>query len=371
MSKNKKTKVLLCSPHKGTVGGISRWTSHILNYYDSLSTKLNFELYHFYIPGKAVYNNTSLMKRFLIGIETYIPFLNGLKKKFSSHSYDIAHFTSSASISLIKDIYSVKLAKKYGVKSIVHFRFGRIPELFTKRNWETKLLIKVIEGSNKIIVIDKLSYETLLMEGFKNIELLPNPLSPYVNKIIKDNHDIKKEKRSILFAGHVLKTKGVFELVKACKEISNIKLKMIGYVNDENRKLLLETAGVNNEWLEIVGEKDYESIIKEMLSCEIFVLPTYTEGFPNVILESMACGCTIIASGVGAIPEMLNINSDEPCGICVEPKNIEQLKLSILELLDNEELANKYNNNSKKRVNECYSMPVVWGKIESIWKSCL
>ena len=137
------------------------------------------------------------------------------------------------------------------------------------------------------------------------------------------------------------------------------------------RNSLNDLAGKNNNWLDIVGEKSFEDTIKEILSCELFVLPSYTEGFPNVILESMACGCSIIATKVGAIPEMLDIDGKKPCGLCIEPKNVFQLRSSILKLLDDEILAFELGKRAKRRVNEEYSMPVVWSKMVDIWKSVL
>lgn len=72
-----------------------------------------------------------------------------------------------------------------------------------------------------------------------------------------------------------------------------------------------------------------------MLKCTVFVLPTYTEGFPNVVLESMACGCPIVATSVGAIPEML----DGGAGIVIEPRNVEQLRDAVAWVLENPERA--------------------------------
>ncbi|MDD4781894.1 MAG: glycosyltransferase family 4 protein [Tissierellia bacterium] len=366
-----KVKVLLVSPYSGAVGGISRWTGHILNYHNSISASTSIELEQFYVDGEQIYNSTTPYKRFLYGIKKYIPFLKILRRKLRSTPYDIVHFCSSASISLIRDILAAGIAKKHEIPSVFHFHFGRIPELYEKRNWEQKLIHRLITLAGKIIVIDQASYDTLMKEGYNNIELLPNPLTPEVNRIISENSFIKRDSRQILFAGHVVKTKGVFELIEACREIPNIKVKMIGRVSDDMRSMLMESAGVDNSWLEISGELSYESTIIEMLSCGLFVLPTYTEGFPNVIIESMACGCPIIASSVGAIPEMLNIQSSDACGICIEPKDVIQLNEAIVKLLDDESLAFGYGERAKERVNEKYTMDVVWEQMVGIWESTL
>lgn len=366
--KNKKIKVLLCSPlGKKGAGGISRWTQHILRYYDSIQKDLI--LNHFYVDGNVIHAGTNILIRIFNGLKSYMPFLRGLSRELSNNNYDVVHFCSSASISLLKDIYSIKIAKNKKIKTIIHFRFGRIPELYKKKNWEQKLLHKVITMADKVIVIDKMSYDTLINEGYRNIELLPNPLAPKVSDIIERNKSILKEDRKIVFAGHVVETKGVFELIDACKDIQNIKLEMLGFVSDEIRQVLKNRAGENNsQWLEIVGEKDFEIVIKEMLSAGIFVLPTYTEGFPNVIIESMACACSIITTKVGAIPEILDIEHGDNYGICIEPKNVKQLKIAIQRMLNDREFAIRCGLNAQKRVNELYSMPIVWKQLEKIWK---
>lgn len=366
----RKIKILLCAPYKTFSGGIAKWTDHIVQYYQSNNENDLWMNIFSLARGKQVYADTPLIKRILYGFAEYKPLLKKYRKKIYSEKYDIAHITSSASLGLIRDILMLKITRKNQTKSILHFHFGRIPELYKKNNWEKKLLDKTIHMADEIIVIDQSSFNTLINQGYKNIKLLPNPLGPDVEEIIK-NSSIKRKKNKIVFAGHVVSTKGVFELVQACKDIIDIEVHILGAVTAEMKSRLYEAAGNNKTWLKIAGEQNYETVIKEMLSANIFVLPTYTEGFPNVILESMACGCPIVASAVGAIPEMLNIDGDEPAGICIEPKNIEQLKSAIIKMLNDDKLASTYGSNAKKRVNEMYSMPSVWKQMTDIWKSVI
>lgn len=359
-------KLLLASPKGNVSGGIARWTEHVLNYYEGIACS-KFQLFFFNTARKKQAPHNQI-KRIYKAILEYPSLILGLYKNLRSKDFDILHFTSSASLGLLRDIIFIKTAKLNKTKAIIHFRFGRTPQILKNKNWECILLKYVVSIADKAIFIDTPSYESMKNHGFNNIELLPNPISPKVNAIINKLGPIEREQRSILFVGHCYKEKGVYELVEACKQISNVKLKLVGSIQSSIKGDLLQNGG---EFITIVGEEPYEKIIEDMLRCDIFILPSYTEGFPNVILEAMACGCAIIATNVGAIPEMLDNDDEKKSGIVINPHSIIDLKYAINYLFDNEMLKASLRTQAELRVKQKYEMSVIWRRMENIWMNTL
>lgn len=367
-------KVLLCTPWDiSHGGGISRWAHHIVSHYKSCDTSnLNIDICPM---DRTSYLDeiVSPIKRAYSGLKDYYNISKIIIDKVNKGNYDVVHLVSSASISLAKDIYILRQLKRQNVKTVIHFHFGRIPQLFEKNNWECRLMKMVLKLADKIVVLDKMSYDTLEKHGYKNIAKLPNPLSPKISEIIDSNKNVSKISRKILFVGHLYRTKGVFELVEACCKIPNISVTLVGQYEEIIKNELLSIAGKkgNTEWIEYTGNIPMEQVISEMKSCDLFVLPTYTEGFPNVIIESMACGCAIVTTPVGAIPEMLEEENGKQYGILVPPQNVEKLKEGIEALLNDEMLKTECRKNVAQRVNERYNIDAVWKQMVAIWRNTI
>lgn len=358
-------KVLLVTPYGGVPGGISRWAGHIMDYYN-LKGKDDCMLTLVPLGRQSFINiNSPKLYRLKMAIKDYPRIIKNFNQKLCCDKHDIMHLVTSASWSLLKDIYMIKAAKRKGLKTTIHFRFGRIPELVQANNWEWKLIAKVLKLVDCAIVLDDKSLNVLKEIGYTNVVCMPNPVSPQVQAIVEQKK-VERIPRSILFCGHVVKTKGVFELLEACSHISGIHLKMVGHVTDEMKSEIMEFSH-NPEWLDLVGELPYEQVIQEMMASDIMVLPTYTEGFPNVILEGMAAGCAIIATNVGAIPQMLEEEIGKHYGIVIEPKDVKALEKSINHLLVSPNEKEAMRKRVQARVQERYSMEAVWSKMVSLW----
>ena len=98
--------------------------------------------------------------------------------------------------------------------------------------------------------------------------------------------------------GHVIPTKGIYEMVDACKEIPNIRLNIIGTITSEVKEEIIRRVGGLSDWIVFRGVLPHETVIKEMLYSQVFVLLSYTEEFPNVICEALSCGLPVVCSDV-------------------------------------------------------------------------
>lgn len=365
-------KILLVSPLPPPVGGIATWTKHILGFFEN---NTECELLHFNtaIKNRRITQNSNIERLILGMVEMYrmIPLIN---KCVIKNKPDAVHITSSASFGLFRDILLLHELKHTHIKTVIHFRFGRIPELKVKKNWEWRLLCLIVNKADRVIVIDNNSFETLIKQGYTNIEYLPNPISKSIE--IQERFEpiefLKRKKGNVLFVGHVTQMKGVIELVTACADIELVQnLTLIGPYEKEIEQQLRNIAikREDGHWLKFEGNQDIDFILENMKRCNLFVLPSYTEGFPNVILESMVTGCPIIATSVGAIEDMLSINDYEPTGICIKPQNIDELKTTIWDMLTNPILAEQLGLRAKERVLKEYTSETIFNKLITIWLS--
>jgi glycosyltransferase involved in cell wall biosynthesis len=71
--------------------------------------------------------------------------------------------------------------------------------------------------------------------------------------------------------------------------------------------------------------------LERIAQAGIFILPSHTENMPMAVMEAMAAGLAVIATKVGAIPEMIDHGGT---GILLDPRRPEQLAQAIVRLLD-------------------------------------
>jgi len=368
-------KVLLVAPAPPPAGGIQSVTENLVNYIQSSRNGTNLILCNTTHKTRPM-TSEALLVRVITGImnsiSTYFRVLKIIKKDKPA----VIHLASSSSLALIKDWLIVITANKLKIPVVIHWHFGRIPSLKIKRNWEWRLLNNLIHRCSISIVIDQKSYDALKNELPEKIVYVPNPLG--MNIAHKARNLIDKPflrlPGRLIFVGHIIREKGVFELIEACLPIDEIKeLVLIGPCEESIRKELEIIAQQRNDnrWLIFTGEVEMNQVIDLMQNASILSLPSYTEGFPMVILEAMAMRCAIVTTNVGAIPEMLAINSNTPCGICVPPQNVEKLRDAISYLTKNPNELEAFGKRAASRVLETYTIEKIYKQYREVWESAM
>lgn len=371
MPSDSKMRILFIAPAPPPPGGIESVTESLLDFIRLHDT--GYEIVHYNTSHRfrPVTNETAWV-RILTGvqnsIQTLYRTLNLLKDKPS-----VIHLATSASLSLLRDYLIIFLAGRKGIPVIVHWHFGRIPELQERKNWEWRMLIRVAKKCARNIVIDKRSFMTLSRNGILHLANIPNPLSVETTRIAENlqGKPGNRIKNRLIFVGHILKSKGVYELVESCLGLEEPpELIMIGPYEPPVKSDLERLAASRNggSWLMFTGTLNHIEVLERMRMTQILVLPSYTEGFPMVVIEAMAMGCALIATDVGGIPEALAVGSEAACGLCIPPGQVPPLRNAITELLADPEKIELYSRNGITRALTHYTMDNIEMQYRKAWK---
>lgn len=155
------------------------------------------------------------------------------------------------------------------------------------------------------------------------------------------NHDIAREENLIVFAGATIPEKGIFTLLKACNLLMRhepgLRLEVYGSVGLwKQEKELVDWRKVTSLRPNIVykGATTKEDLARAFNRASLCVIPSdpnvLREGFPRVSTEAQGCGCPVIVSQSGGLPETL---VDGETGVIVDPLTEETLADAIGRLL--------------------------------------
>lgn len=135
------------------------------------------------------------------------------------------------------------------------------------------------------------------------------------------------------------------------KKKENIHFVLIGDGNQKEKVLdYIKKNNLNNK-ISNIGWISKEEMPVYLNKMKLLVIPSKTEGLPNIMLEAMACGTPVLASKVGSIPDIIK---DGKNGFLLENTQSDCIADNILKLIDNKEL-NMIAENANRFVKENYT----------------
>ena len=353
-------KIAMVAPVPPPYGGIGNWVLLLDDY-----IKENPEITFSHVdtaPRARALDGRTLWDRVVVQGFAMFKHKRELVRLIKKEKVDVVHMTTSGQLALIRDNLMLKAARKKHVPTVYHIHFGRIPEIAEENTREWKILKKNLALATRVIAIDMKTFHTIKKHAPKaNVEYIPNPFD--TKKL--PTTVTEQTRKEVVFVGWVIKTKGIEELLAAWKELTPThpewRLRIIGpYADDYFAKL--KEQGIP-EGVIFTGEQPHDSVMQLVSEGEIFTLPSYTEGFPNAVLEAMAIGKPIVATDVGAIPEML-----DGCGIVIPSRDASPLKDALERLMSNEALRAELGEKAKAKLLDTYTIEKVFALYQKLWE---
>lgn len=160
--------------------------------------------------------------------------------------------------------------------------------------------------------------------------------------------------RLVGFIGRLGPEKGIRYLLEAarilCGKMGGVYFVLVGDGElKEETEAFIVSHNLKERIFMLGWRKDATELLADM---DILLLPSLTEGTPMVILESMAMGVPVIASGVGGIGEVIE---DQKTGLLIEPGDSGAIVRSTTALLDNPRLSEAISHNSIALVRSRFS----------------
>ena len=188
--------------------------------------------------------------------------------------------------------------------------------------------------SNKIIIYSSNIIQHWNLEKYRDkISIAHEHFIDFDKFKIKKNFD---EKDTLVgYIGRLSEEKGTLNFVKAIPEIleesgeTEFLIGGDGQLRDKIEEYL-DVASLNDK-VKLAGWIPHNNLPDYLNKLKLLVIPSYTEGLPNILLEAMACGTPVLATPVGAIPDVVK---DGETGFILEDNSPKCIAKNVVRVLE-------------------------------------
>jgi len=238
--------------------------------------------------------------------------------------------------------------------------------VFTNSNGLYKYIIDHnYVSNNKLKVIGNGSSNGVDVNYFSPMKISDN------QKIdLKSSLEIVENDFVFIFVGRIVADKGINELVEAFDAISNqygkIKLMLVGNQECELDPLNEETLKLIKSNKNII-ETGFQKDIRPFLAISnALVLPSFREGFPNVIMQAGAMELPVIATNINGCNEII-VNGKN--GVLIPSKDKSALEVALLQLMNDKTFYENIKSNTRSMIVSRFERKIICEKILNEYKT--
>lgn len=334
-------KVLMVGPEPQGKGGMSTVIKNFQKY-DQEMTDVSIE----YLDSWAEKH------RLRMALRSVIQFFFMTRKS----NYDIVHFQVAQDGSLYRKMVMSWLTPKR-TRQIFHMHSSHFDKFYQTR--KTFLKEKISKRLDKVNLIVALSPEW--QEFYQTItETKVVVINNAVYLPQENNYNL--EAKTIMSFGRLGQRKGTYDILSVAEAV---------YLHNPELKFLLYGDGEVERVKKLIEEKQLQNIevgtwldnpTSVFSNCGLHLLPSYHEGVPMSMLETMAYGIPNLTTTVGGIPQVI---TNDWNGYLVEPGETFTMANDILTFFSNTEKRETMSNHAREKIAAGYSFSTYF----STWKT--
>jgi len=274
---------------------------------------------------------------------------------------------------LAKILYDIQLVVTcHSLEPLRPWKEEQLGAGYKLSSWVEKL---AIESADRVIAVSNMMKNDILKFfdiPAEKVMVIHNGIDLGKWKETKTDYTLKEygiKGEYVLFVGRTTKQKGMVYLIDAAKDINaNVVFCTSApdtkEVEDEIRQKLEGTT--NTLWInKLLKEEQY---IELYSNASVFACPSIYEPFGIINLEAMSCKTPVVASAVGGIKEVV---VEGETGFFVEPAKPKQLAEKVNILLANKELAEKFGENGRERVEKYFDWKMIAKQTKKLYEEIL
>lgn len=209
------------------------------------------------------------------------------------------------SLGFYRDLLALGLARAFRVPVVLHYHGHVSAEMVRARGRLRRPVLRLaarLAAANVALNEPSLAYlRALVGERHGRTLALPNFYDERSAPPRPPEPRREGEPARVAYAGILKRAKGAPVALEVARRLPDTAFEFFGPVADE----LAELARGAPPNVRLHGEVDHASLVDRLRSCHALLFPSASEGFPYAVLEAMAVGLPVVATPVGAIPEMI------------------------------------------------------------------
>lgn len=347
-------KILMCCSDLSYKGGM---VSVVRNYLDSGAWPADVDIT--FVPTHGDGGKMALVRRFAAAWRR-------IRRMARAGEIDVAHLHVSERGSFVRKGLLMRLLHRHGIPVVLHHHGAEFEPWYASLPKGAKRLVRNVLAEADVNVV----LSRRLVDGITSkvpgarVEVLYNAVEVPEAPLYNPNA------RGILFLGRLGERKGVYDLLEALRKIdgdlpADVRVYLCGDGETEEVRRRVRDMGLVHRVAHIgwISGDEKRRILDDTM---VNILPSYNEGLPMTILETMARGIPNISTPVASIPEVI---TDGVTGLMVAPGDTEAIGRALLAVATDPALRATLSREGHALIRERFALPANIAKLSGLYRT--